>query len=88
MHFLKQNQACLVIDYRNEKNLLLFFLETLTRFLNHFHSDRFRTTNNMLGDCYTAAVVEHWSEKELKSMETDPMDNSAPEVVADVEKVS
>lgn len=27
--------------------------------------DRFRTTNNMLGDCYTAAIVEKLSKKEL-----------------------
>jgi predicted aminopeptidase len=27
--------------------------------------DRIRTTNNMLGDCYCAAVVEHLSRKEL-----------------------
>ncbi|XP_030028877.1 excitatory amino acid transporter isoform X2 [Manduca sexta] len=27
--------------------------------------DRIRTTNNMLGDCYTAAVVEHLSKNEL-----------------------
>ena len=27
--------------------------------------DRCRTTNNMLGDCYGAAVVEHLSRAEL-----------------------
>ncbi|CAK1600648.1 unnamed protein product, partial [Parnassius mnemosyne] len=27
--------------------------------------DRIRTTNNMLGDCYAAAIVEHLSKKEL-----------------------
>lgn len=27
--------------------------------------DRFRTTNNMLGDCYAAAIVEALSKKEL-----------------------
>lgn len=27
--------------------------------------DRIRTSNNMLGDCYAAAVVEHLSKKEL-----------------------
>uniref|UniRef100_A0A6M2DR11 Amino acid transporter n=1 Tax=Xenopsylla cheopis TaxID=163159 RepID=A0A6M2DR11_XENCH len=27
--------------------------------------DRVRTTNNMLGDCYAAAIVEHLSKKEL-----------------------
>lgn len=30
-----------------------------------FNRDRLRTTNNMLGDCYCAAVVEHLSRKEL-----------------------
>lgn len=29
--------------------------------------DRIRTTNNMLGDCYTAAVVERLSRKELEA---------------------
>uniref|UniRef100_A0A8D8QCT6 Amino acid transporter n=1 Tax=Cacopsylla melanoneura TaxID=428564 RepID=A0A8D8QCT6_9HEMI len=28
--------------------------------------DRFRTINNLLGDCYTVAVVEHLSQKELR----------------------
>ncbi|CAG0894016.1 unnamed protein product [Cyprideis torosa] len=31
--------------------------------------DRFRTTNNLLGDCYTAAVVEQLSKKELAEMD-------------------
>ncbi|PSN53710.1 Excitatory amino acid transporter 3 [Blattella germanica] len=31
--------------------------------------DRIRTTNNMLGDCYAAAIVEHLSKKQL--MEAD-----------------
>ncbi|XP_044012769.1 excitatory amino acid transporter [Aphidius gifuensis] len=31
--------------------------------------DRVRTTNNMLGDCYTAAVVEHLSKKELMALD-------------------
>ncbi|XP_049763079.1 excitatory amino acid transporter isoform X1 [Schistocerca serialis cubense] len=29
--------------------------------------DRVRTTNNMLGDCYAAAVVEHLSKKQLQA---------------------
>jgi len=33
--------------------------------------DRCRTTNNMLGDCYAAAVVEALSEKELRAMDED-----------------
>merc|ERR1712021_194482 len=31
--------------------------------------DRCRTTNNMLGDCYAAAVVEALSKKELRAMD-------------------
>lgn len=31
--------------------------------------DRIRTTNNMLGDCYAAAVVEHLSKKELMALD-------------------
>ncbi|ODM91337.1 Excitatory amino acid transporter 2 [Orchesella cincta] len=27
--------------------------------------DRMRTTNNVLGDCYAAAIIEHWSHDEL-----------------------
>ncbi|CAL4122145.1 unnamed protein product [Meganyctiphanes norvegica] len=33
--------------------------------------DRFRTTNNTLGDCYSAAIVAHWSRGDLKSMDMD-----------------
>lgn len=47
--------------------------------------DRFRTTNNMLGDCYTAAIVEHWSQNELKAMDADV---SADTHYADVEKAA
>ena len=32
--------------------------------------DRIRTTNNLLGDCYTAAIVEHLSRHELKIVPT------------------
>ncbi|KAJ8920324.1 hypothetical protein NQ315_011986 [Exocentrus adspersus] len=45
--------------------------------------DRFRTTNNMLGDCYAAAVVEKLSKKELMacdallSQETTGFENNA-----------
>ncbi|KAJ8676740.1 hypothetical protein QAD02_012527, partial [Eretmocerus hayati] len=31
--------------------------------------DRVRTTNNMLGDCYAAAIVEHLSKKELMALD-------------------
>ncbi|XP_065093309.1 excitatory amino acid transporter [Ochlerotatus camptorhynchus] len=33
--------------------------------------DRIRTTNNFLGDCYCAAIVEHFSKKELKLTDAD-----------------
>lgn len=32
--------------------------------------DRIRTTNNLLGDCYATAIVEHFSKTELKQMDT------------------
>lgn len=33
--------------------------------------DRIRTTNNFLGDCYCAAIVEHLSKEELKLTDAD-----------------
>lgn len=33
--------------------------------------DRFRTTNNMLSDCYATAIVAHLSSKELNSTKKD-----------------
>ena len=36
-----------------------------------FYSDRCRTTNNMLGDAYGAAVVEALSKKELEAMDLE-----------------
>jgi len=52
-----------------------------------------RTTNNILGDCYAAAVVEHWSQEELKNMKDflptlnplgpGPEDNKIPYIDAD-----
>ena len=38
---------------------------------SYFHSDRCRTTNNMLGDAYGAAVVEALSKKELEAMDLE-----------------
>ncbi|XP_013176205.1 PREDICTED: excitatory amino acid transporter isoform X2 [Papilio xuthus] len=41
--------------------------------------DRIRTTNNMLGDCYAAAVVEHLSKKELMACDsalTEPTESN------------
>lgn len=37
----------------------------------YLFSDRIRTTNNFLGDCYCAAIVEHFSKKELKLTDAD-----------------
>lgn len=37
----------------------------MSNHISSFNRDRLRTTNNMLGDCYCAAVVEHLSRKEL-----------------------
>uniref|UniRef100_A0AAG5DDW7 Amino acid transporter n=1 Tax=Anopheles atroparvus TaxID=41427 RepID=A0AAG5DDW7_ANOAO len=37
--------------------------------------DRIRTTNNLLGDCYAAAIVEHLSRHELKNTDIDPYYN-------------
>ncbi|KAK7074562.1 hypothetical protein SK128_028470 [Halocaridina rubra] len=49
--------------------------------------DRFRTTNNMLGDCYTAAIVEHWSQGELKAMD-DETASAENAYASDVEKAA
>ena len=42
-------------------------------------SDRFRTTNNMLGDCYTAAVVEVWSRDALDAMDSEVVSSNSIE---------
>lgn len=56
--------------------------------------DRLRTPNNILGDCYACAVVEHLSRNELKASDTHdvkndsntgPESNLVPEIVV-VEK--
>ncbi|KAF2359521.1 Sodium:dicarboxylate symporter [Trinorchestia longiramus] len=41
--------------------------------------DRFRTTNNLLGDCYTAAVVEIWSKDALDAMDAEVISSSSGE---------
>jgi hypothetical protein len=38
--------------------------------------DRIRTTNNLLGDCYTAAIVEYLSRHELKTLSTSSSYNT------------
>lgn len=51
------------------------------------YRDRIRTTNNMLGDCYAAAVVEQLSKKELMALDAavlyqdTPVTPSGPESV-------
>lgn len=37
----------------------------------YLFSDRCRTTNNLLGDCYCAAVVEALSKDELEKMDRE-----------------
>jgi hypothetical protein len=48
--------------------------------------DRCRTTNNMLGDCYGAAVVEALSKKELDAMDKEAEDEKSKELERDVER--
>jgi solute carrier family 1 (high affinity glutamate transporter) protein 2 len=48
--------------------------------------DRCRTTNNMLGDCYGAAVVEALSKKELDAMDKEAEDEKRKELEMDVER--
>lgn len=53
---------------------MLFYFATKTKTTSQkviisIHSDRIRTTNNMLGDCYAAAVVEQLSKKELMALD-------------------
>jgi hypothetical protein len=51
--------------YINSHISFLCLLYVSNKFNKFTFSDRIRTTNNMLGDCYAAAVVEHLSKKEL-----------------------
>ncbi|XP_026732951.1 excitatory amino acid transporter isoform X1 [Trichoplusia ni] len=49
--------------------------------------DRIRTTNNMLGDCYAAAVVEHLSKNELMACDAltaDPLNGLTPNTDVDI----
>ena len=39
--------------------------ESLNFVISVLQRDRIRTTNNMLGDCYAAAIVEHLSKEQL-----------------------
>jgi len=49
----------------------IFYIERNIICYGYFMSirDRIRTTNNMLGDCYAAAVVEQLSKKELMALD-------------------
>lgn len=40
--------------------------------------DRIRTTNNMLGDCYAAAIVEQLSRKELMALDALHVETPRP----------
>lgn len=44
----------------------------------HSNRDRIRTTNNMLGDCYAAAVVEELSKKELMALDAAVVYHDTP----------
>ena len=47
--------------------------------------DRCRTTNNMLGDCYGAAIVEKLSKAELNSMDkNDTLEDINPNALVNV----
>ncbi|VVC37699.1 Hypothetical protein CINCED_3A000333 [Cinara cedri] len=48
---------CSVINLPTEDVSLLFAVDWLV--------DRFRTMNNLIGDCYTVAIVQHLSKEEL-----------------------
>merc|ERR1719414_679187 len=48
--------------------------------------DRCRTTNNMLGDCYGAAVVEALSKKELEAMDKEAEKERRKELEEDMER--
>ena len=56
----------------------IFFVFQLA-FCLCFSSDRFRTTNNLLGDCYTAAVVEVWSRDALDIMDSEVVSSNSIE---------
>ena len=50
-----------------------------------FYRDRCRTTNNLLGDAFGAAVVEALSKKELEAMDVERQNELEKERNADVE---
>ncbi|KAK4309563.1 hypothetical protein Pmani_018826 [Petrolisthes manimaculis] len=66
------------VNLPSEDVTLLFAIDWLV--------DRFRTTNNMLGDCYTAAIVEYWSQGELEAMDAET--NAESHYHNDVEKAA
>ena len=62
-------------------------LNALVQFFSHtFFRDRCRTTNNMLGDCYGAAVVEALSKKELEAMDKEAEKERRKELEEDMER--
>ncbi|XP_050526465.1 excitatory amino acid transporter 2 isoform X2 [Daktulosphaira vitifoliae] len=50
---------CSIINVSTDDVSLLFAVDWLV--------DRFRTTNNLIGDCYTVAIVQHLSKEELEN---------------------
>ncbi|XP_065224245.1 excitatory amino acid transporter 2 [Planococcus citri] len=70
---------CSVVNIPAENVALLLSVDWLI--------DRFRTATNVLGDCYTVAVVEQLSQKELKAEDNQDKD-ILPEEVVSVESTS
>lgn len=62
-----------------------FLLETFVGFfLLNFNfslcSDRCRTTSNVIGDCFAAAVIEKFSKKDLMKMDAAAMQSKSEEI--------
>ena len=52
------------------KYFIKYYMKISRYFINtEICRDRIRTTNNMLGDCYAAAIVEELSKKELMALD-------------------
>lgn len=47
-------------------DLFIIFILFLIYILKN--RDRFRTMNNLIGDCYTVAIVQHLSKEELEQV--------------------
>lgn len=73
---------------RLDMNAFCFFLRNVELImLFWFFSDRFRTTSNILDDCFAAAVIEKLSKKDLLEMDQET-NNQLPENEKLLETVS